>query len=260
MTKRDPFSLELSWLLVKRHWRSYRKYFWSNILPTVIEPCFFLVALGVGMSNFVKDIDGLGYATFMAPGLAMSAAMFTAFFESSYGFYVRLTMDGIYKALFTTRMTPVNVIFGELLWVALKGAVMAMAVSLIFIGFGFIPLSIALVPVGFVGFFVGLACGAIGLISSALIKNISQFQTVYAVAISPLFFFSGNMFPMKYMPFWAQVAAHASPLYHGVALAQQLLWDRVDIGIFAMHFVELVILSAVFIAIAIRLVHKKLIY
>ncbi len=260
MTKRDSFSLSLSWLLVKRHWRSYRKYFWSNILPTVIEPCFFIVALGVGMSTFVKDIDGLGYATFMAPGLAMSAAMFTAFFESSYGFYVRLTMDGIYKALFTTRMTPVDVIFGELLWVSLKGAVMAMAVSLIFMVFGFVALSTAIVPVGVVGFFVGLACGAIGLISSALIKNISQFQTVYAMAISPLFFFSGNMFPMKYMPAWAQLVAHCSPLYHGVALAQQLLWRRVELGGFITHFSELVVLSALFIAIAVRLVHKKLIY
>lgn len=260
MTRGDSFSLTLSWLLVQRHWRSYRKYFWSNILPTVIEPCFFIVALGVGMSTFVKDIEGLTYATFMAPGLAMSAAMFTAFFESSYGFYVRLTMDGIYKALFTTRMTPINVIFGELLWVALKGGVMAMSVSLIFIIFGFIPLSVALLPIGLVGFFVGLACGAIGLISSALIKNISQFQTVYAVAISPLFFFSGNMFPMKFMPLWAQIVAHVSPLYHGVALAQQLLWGRVNALTFAIHTFELFLLSAIFIRIAIRLVHRKLIY
>lgn len=260
MTKRDSFSLPLSWLLVKRHWRSYRKYFWSNILPTVIEPCFYILALGVGMAAFVKDINGLGYATFMAPGLAMSAAMFTAFFESSYGFYVRLTMDGIYKALFTTRMTPIDVIFGELLWVSLKGAVMAMAVSLIFIAFGFIPLSLALLPIGVVGFTVGLSCGAIGLISSALIKNISQFQTVYALTISPIFFFSGNMFPMDSMPQWVKIIAHASPLYHGVALSQQLLWQRIDVSTFAIHSAELLVLTGIFMAIATKLVYKKLIY
>lgn len=260
MTKRDPFSLGLSWLLVKRHWRSYRKYLWSNILPTVIEPCFFILALGLGMSAFVKEIDGLKYATFMAPGLAMSAAMFTAFFESSYGFYVRLTMDGIYKALFTTRMTPINVIFGELLWVSIKGAVMAVAVSLIFMAFRFIDVTVGIIPLAAVGFVVGLTCGAIGLIASAMIKNISQFQTVYAVVISPLFFFSGNMFPMNYMPNWVKTVAHVSPLYHGVILSQQLLWERFDAVAFVQHSLELIALSVVFIFIAIRLVHKKLIY
>ncbi|MCC6137170.1 MAG: ABC transporter permease, partial [Bdellovibrionaceae bacterium] len=182
------------------------------------------------------------------------------FFESSYGFYVRLTMEGIYKALFTTRMTPINVIFGELLWVAIKGAVMAVSVSLIFAGFQFIDVSWGFIPLAAVGFFIGLACGAIGLISSAMIKNISQFQTVYAVVISPLFFFSGNMFPMQYMPGWVKAVAHVSPLYHGVVLSQQLLWQRIDGVAFVQHSIELLLLSLVFIWIAVRMVHKKLIY
>lgn len=252
--------LELSWLVVLRHWRVYRKYFWSNILPTVLEPCFFLVALGMGMSAFVDGIDGLSYATFMGPGLAMSAAMFTAFFEASYGFYVRLTMDGIYKALLTTRIQPRHIIFGELLWVAIKGAVMALVVSVLFMLFGVLPITWNLIFVSMVGFIVGMGCGGIGLISSVLIKNISQFQTVYALAISPLFFFSGNLFPMNHMPHWAQLVAHASPLYHGVVLAQSLLWHRVEPVSFVLHLFELVLLSSLFIFVAGRLVHRKLLH
>jgi len=251
-------TLSLAWLVTIRHWKVYRKYFWSNILPTVIEPIFFITALGVGMSAFVEEIDGLKYATFMGPGLAMSAAMFTAFFESSYGFYVRLTLDGIYKAMFTTPLGPREVIFGELIWVSLKGAVMATVVSLIFILFGFLELSVNLPGMALVGFFVGAGCGAMGLISSALIKNMSQFQTVYALVISPLFFFSGNLFPIHKMPIYFQAVAHVSPLYHGVVLSQQLLWQRIDLASFAMHFAELLLLTVVLIAIAYRLVFRKL--
>jgi lipooligosaccharide transport system permease protein len=259
MTKPAASTLQLSWLLVVRHWRVYRKYFWSNILPTVIEPCFFIVALGLGMSAFVNEIDGLSYAAFMGPGLAMSAAMFTAFFETSYGFYVRLTMEGIYKAVFTTQIQPRHVIFGELLWVSIKGGIMAMVVAMIFVAFGFVDFTINLLGVGIVGFIVGSGCGGIGLIASSLIKNISQFQTVYALAISPLFFFSGSLFPMNHMPQWAQIVAHASPLYHGVVLSQQLLWQRISYPIFAIHFCELVVLNFIFTAIAYKLVYRKLI-
>lgn len=251
-------TLDLAWLITVRHWKVYRKYLWSNILPTVIEPCFFILALGVGMSMFVSEIDGLTYPTFMGPGLAMSAAMFTAFFESSYGFYVRLTMDGIYKAMFTTPIGPREVIWGELIWVSLKGGVMATVVSLIFILFGFLQFTPLLLGVLIVGFVVGAGCGAMGLISSSLIKNISQFQTVYALAISPLFFFSGNLFPMSKMPQAFQAVAHVSPLYHGVILGQQLLWERLDPATFAMHFIELLVLTAILIYIAYRMVYRKL--
>lgn len=251
-------TLKLSWLVTARHWIVYRKYFWSNILPTVIEPCFFILSLGVGMAAFVGDIDGLSYATFMGPGLAMSAAMFTAFFESSYGFYVRLTMDGVYKAIFTTPLGPREVIFGELIWVSLKGAVMALVVSLIFVAFGFLQLTPNLLGIPIIGFFVGAACGSMGLISAAMIKNMSQFQTVYALVISPLFFFSGNLFPIDRLPIYFKAVAHISPLYHGVLLAQQLLWQRVNPATFAMHFAELLILTVVFVMIAYRKVYAKL--
>ncbi len=251
-------TLKLSWLVTIRHWRVYRKYIWSNILPTVIEPCFFILSLGIGMSAFVKDIDGLSYASFMGPGLAMSAAMFTAFFECSYGFYVRMQMDGVYKAIFTTPIGPREVILGELIWVSLKGACMALGVSLIFVLFGFIPLTINLLGMMFVGTIVGAGCGAMGLISATMIKNISQFQTVYALVISPLFFFSGNLFPVDRMPFWFQVAAHASPLYHGVKLSQMLLWQRIDGCAFVIHFCELLVMSGVLCWIAYRMAYKKL--
>lgn len=251
-------TLQLSWLITIRHWRVYRKYFWSNILPTVIEPCFFILSLGLGMSAFVKDIDGLSYATFMGPGLAMSAAMFTAFFECSYGFYVRLSMDGVYKAILTTPVSPREIIIGELIWVSLKGACMSLGVSLIFVLFGFLPLTVNLLAVAGIGFIVGAGCGAMGLISATMIKNISQFQTVYALIISPLFFFSGNLFPVDRMPLWFQAGAHLSPLYHGVSLGQMLMWNRIDGGRFVVHFLELVFMSVILCSIAWRRVWNKL--
>lgn len=251
-------TLRLSWLVMTRHWRVYRKYFWSNILPTFVEPVFFILSLGVGLGAYVSDMDGLTYAQYMGPGLATGAALFTAFFDSSYGFYVRLTIDGIYKAIFTTPIGPKEVIFGELIWVSLKGAVMSTAVACVFMLFGLLEPTFGLLGLLVTGAVVGFSCGGLGLMSSALIKNISQFQTVYTVLISPLFFFSGIFFPISKMPQWLQYFAHISPVYHGVILNQQLLWGRFDGPSFAMHFFELVILSILTVFLAYRLVLKKL--
>lgn len=252
----DTFNL--AWLITVRHWKVYRKYFWSNILPTFVEPCFFIFSLGVGLGAYVNQIEGLSYAAYMGPGLAVSASMFTAFFESSYGFYVRLTMDGIYKAILTTPIGPKEIIYGELIWVSLKGAVMGLAVSSVVIVFGFLPLSVNVLGVLWVGFLVGMGCGSLGLISSALIKNISQFQTVYTVIISPLFFFSGIFFPISNFPKPLQLVAHLSPLYHGVVLNQQLLWQRIDGLVFLQHMGELMFLNLILVIFAYKMVYKKL--
>jgi lipooligosaccharide transport system permease protein len=252
----DTFNL--AWLVTVRHWKVYRKYFWSNILPTFVEPCFFIFSLGVGLGSYVTNIDGLTYATYMSPGLAVSASMFTAFFESSYGFYVRLTMDGIYKAILTTPISPREIILGELIWVSIKGAVMGFAVAAVMVLFGFLPVSWNILGVLPVGFLVGAGCGSMGLISAAMIKNISQFQTVYTVIISPLFFFSGIFFPINKLPETLQIVAHISPLYHGVVLNQQLLWVRLDGMLWAQHLAELVILDLILLFFAYRMVHKKL--
>jgi lipooligosaccharide transport system permease protein len=251
-------TLSLAWLVTVRHWKVYKKYFWSNILPTFVEPCFFIFSLGVGLGSYVTDIDGLSYATYMGPGLAVSASMFTAFFESSYGFYVRMTMDGIYKAILTTPIGPREIILGELIWVSVKGAVMGMAVAAVMTVFGFLPYTPNIIGVLLVGFLVGGGCGSMGLIAAAMIKNISQFQTVYTVVISPLFFFSGIFFPIDKLPRFLQIVAHISPLYHGVVLNQLLLWNRMDGALFLQHLVELVVLDVLLLALAYKKVYQKL--
>lgn len=251
-------TLRLSWLVTVRNWKVYQKYFWSNILPTFAEPIFLLLSMGVGLGAYVNQIDGVSYGEFMGPGLAASAAMMTAFFESSYGFYVRLTREGIYKAMMTTPISPREIIIGEVLWVSLKGAVMASALYIVFAVFG----AIAWVPhfylIPLIGSAIACGCGSLGLISSALIKNISQFQTVYTLVIAPLFYFSGILFPISNLHPYLQTAAHFSPLYHGVVLCQQVMWNRMEPTIFIQHTAELLIYAGVLFMVSYRLIFKKL--
>lgn len=250
--------LRLSWLVTVRNWRVYKKYLWSNILPTFAEPIFLLLSMGVGLGAYVNQINGISYGEFMGPGLAASAAMMTAFFESSYGFYVRLTREGIYKAMMTTPISPTEIITGEILWVSLKGAVMSSALFIVFTIFGAtkFPTHFYLIPV--IGASIACACGCLGLMASALIKNISQFQTVYTLVIAPLFYFSGILFPLQNLHPALQVAAHFSPLYHGVVMCQQVMWNRIEPLLFLQHFAELIVYEIVLFCVSYTLVYRKL--
>lgn len=215
----------LSGQVALRHWRIYRKSLFSNMIPTLTDPLFFIVTFGIGLGAYVNEVRGMSYLQFMAPGLAISTALFTAYFETSYNFFVRLNFEHIYTAMQTTPVGPREIIAGEMIWLACKGALMATGVTLVLACFGLASGPwILLIPV--VGSLTALACGALGLIATGYVNNINQFQTVYALIISPLFYFSGIFFPLTQLPPWLQSLIQVSPLYHGVRIAQELFWQH----------------------------------
>jgi len=239
-------TLHLCLHLTRRNWVVYKKDFIANIAPTAFEPIFLMLSLGVGLGYFVAEIDGRTYIAYIAPGLAVSTALFTAFFESSYGFYVRMTFENIFKAMLTTPIGVREVILGEYFWVAIKGGLMFGLLSAGFACFGLVknPAYLLLMPI--VGALVALPCGALGLLATSYVRNINQFQTVYAFFISPLFYFSGIFFPLKQMPPGLRQFAEFLPLSHGVALSQALFWDESPSRAFLIHGSALVIFSLFF--------------
>lgn len=219
-------TLRLSLHIVRRNWWVYRKDFLANISPTLTDPAFLILSLGVGLGSYVANVEGRSYLAYLAPGLAVSTALFTAFFETSYGFYVRMTYENIFKAMLTTPISVREIVLGEFIWVALKGALMVFGVSVVLYAMGLFKSPVHLLLAPFVGILVSFPLGCMGLLSSCYVSNINQFQTVYSFLISPLYFFSGIFFPLEQMPAGLQLVAKIMPLYHGVRLSQALYWNE----------------------------------
>lgn len=251
-------SLNICLHITRRNWLVYKKDFLANISPTIADPAFIILSLGLGLSPFMSNIEGLSYMEFLAPGLAVSTALFTSFFESSYGFYVRMTYENVFKAMLTTPISPREIILGEFIWVALKGALMSLCVSIVLAALGLMKNFWLLPLVGVVGLLVALPCGALGLIATAKVRNINQFQTVYSFVISPLYFLSGLFFPVSQFPPWGQALLLLSPLTPGVKLTRAIFWGS-GLGMEeAISVLVLLIHSAILCAIAYRLIHRKL--
>ncbi len=252
-------TLSLSWHIVRRHWTVYSKDFIANISPTLADPAFTLLALGAGLGPLVASFDGHTYLQFLAPGLVAAMALFTSFFEASYGFYVTMTFEHIFKAMLTTPIGSREVLLGELMWLFIKGAVMAGGISIVLALFGMMhdPGLLPLMPL--IGGLIALPCGALGLIASGLVRNINQFQSVYSFVIAPLYFFSGVFFPVSHAPAWYQWAVNVSPLYHGVRLCQMAFWYEGETKMILFHLAMLLVFTVVLTLVANRLVRKMLV-
>ena len=217
-----------------RHIRVYSSSLFSNALPPFLEPLIFLAGLGIGIGQFVPDIGGVSYTLFLASGLVVTSAMYTASFECTYETFVRLEFDYIYDGMLGAPLSTRDVILGELLYVGTKGFFFSLAVLVILWILGIVryPWSIA-APL--VGFMVGLMFGALSLIITSFVKNMSHFNFYFTGLLSPMFFFSGVVFPLESLPQGLRVVAEIIPLTHGVRLARALcvpgsfspvlLWD-----------------------------------
>ncbi len=251
-------SLRLAWRVVVRNWIVYRKDFLANISPTLADPALMLTALGMGLSPFIGSISGLTYAQYLAPGMVATTVLFTAFFECSYGFYVRMTFESVFKAMLTTPIGVREVVWGEFIWVALRAALMGGGVGLVLGVLGLLPNLWSLLLFPFIAGFLSIPCGAIGLLASSFVRNINQFQTVYSFLIAPIFYLSGVFFPLADRPVLAAIA-QLSPFYHGVSLLQQAAWGILDWRAIALHSGAIVLFTVVLGAWAMQRIRRRLI-
>lgn len=222
---KEPSSVRLAVLIAWRHFRIFKRDFFANISPTLVDPFLFVTVFGYWLGEQVSPYGERSYLAFMAPGVAAMTALFAGFFEGSYAFYVRLEFEHVFSALMTTPVGPREILGGELIWLAVKGAMMSLMVSLVLLALGIVSADyIYLIPI--MGMLTGLTCGTIGLITACFVHNIHQFQTIYAWVISPMFFMSGMFVPQSAMPLAMQYACWVSPFFHGVRLAQATLWPE----------------------------------
>lgn len=256
MNDRLP-SLRLSWQVVIRNWMVYRKDFLANISPTLADPALILGSLGMGLSGYVGRIDDMSYAQFLAPGMIATTALFTAFFESSYGFYVRMTFESVFKAMLTTPIGVNEVVTGEFMWVFVRAALMGLGVALVLLVLGLLPNPLAIVICPLIAGVLALPCAAIGLLASAWVRNINQFQTVYSFLIAPIFYLSGVFFPVPSNSFLGHLVQW-SPFYHGVKLIQFSVWGKADWMEVLWHAGLLGVFAIVLCGLSFRFIGRKL--
>ena len=85
----------------------------SEFLAQLIEPIFVILALGLGLGQFVTLTSGEDYVSFLAPGLLAMFPMFTCIFECAWGSYTKLEMQGTYRAVIATPVSIDDVITGR---------------------------------------------------------------------------------------------------------------------------------------------------
>ncbi len=216
-----------------RHFRVYTRNLFSNGLPPFLEPLIFLAGIGLGLGKYIDDMDGIPFVVFLATGLPLTAAMYTAAFETTYATFIRLEFEKVYDGMLGAPLTARDLLIGEIFWCGSKGFFFSFAVIVVMSLFRVVPLPTAfLVPIS--GFLTGLMFATLGLLVTSYVKTINHFTFFLTGALSPMFFFSGVIFPISNLPVYLQPVAELFPLTHSVRLGRALaFWQFETIHFFS---------------------------
>lgn len=240
----------------QRHLKVYTKLYRSSIALNFVEPVLYLAALGLGLGAYVKEIDGVPYINFIAPGIIASSSMFAAAYECSYGTFVRMTFQKTFDAILATPVNIDDLVAGELLWGATKSMIYGTIIIIVIALFGLVksPLVVLIIPVIFLS---GLLFSEISMMFAALVPGIESFNYFFTLFMSPLFLFSGIFFPVNTLPLVVVKLAWFTPLYHVVNICRSLSYGKITpiLGDVAW----LLVVTALLLPYPFRLMKKRLI-
>ena len=215
--------MEVSFNGILRVWQRnfdvYKRFFVNRLLTSALYPLLFLLAMGYGLGKYVGEIDGVEYIRFIAPALIASSAMFAASFSTTFGTYIKMRYQKTFQAIISTPISIDSVIVGEILWGATRALIDGMIIYTITSLFGLasFPMSLLLIPFSFL---FGVVFSLLGVLITALIKHIDQFDYYFNCFISLMFLFSGTFFPLSRMPQVVQKFAWFLPLTHGIQIVR----------------------------------------
>jgi len=239
-----------------RHFRVYTSHLLSNGFPPFFEPLIFLAGIGLGLGQVIREMDGVPYLDFLASGLCISTAMMTAAYECTFGSFIRLEYEKIYDGILAAPIALAEMVIGEILWAGSKGFFFSFAVVSVVSLFGLLRTP-WVVAIPFVGFLTGVFFASLSLFITSFVKNIDHFSFYMTGFLSPMFFFSGIVFPTSSLPGWLIPMTEVLPLTHAVRLARGILFQRPQLLVWDSLFLVGGIL--LFTMLSIRGIEKRMI-
>ena len=202
-----------------------------------VSPLLFLIAFGWGMGRSL-NVEGVGYMTFMVPGLIALSSM-----SQSFSIAMDINIARFYWMTFeefqSAPVSSLSIVLGEVLSGMVKGMLAAIMIFVLALCFG------AELRVNG-GFFLSICLNTLmfasaAVITSMVVKSHADQASFNGFFILPMSFLCGTFFPLSRLPEWAYFTAKVLPLTHASACIRAAALGRdvplVSLGIMVFYSV-----------------------
>jgi ABC-2 type transport system permease protein len=201
----------------------------AQVMTWLIQPLLFLFVLGSGLQSLsAASTGGVDLKTFIFPGVVCIAVFFTAMISAA-----SLVWDrelGFLQEMLIAPVSRTSIVVGKCLGgatIAASQGVLVLALA----GLVGVPYDPVLI-LGALGLLMLLAfsVSAFGMLVAVTIKRAQSFTWVMQLAVFPMVFLSGALYPVSGLPAWLEVLNRLDPLTYAVDPMRRLVFSHLDVS------------------------------
>ena len=184
----------------------------QTIISPVISTSLYFVVFGAAIGSRIQSVGGVGYGSFIVPGLVMLSLLGQSIANASFGIYFPRFTGTIYEVL-SAPVSSVEIVLGYAGAAATKSVILG--VIILITARLFVPLKL-LHPLWMVAFLVLTAAtfSLVGFIIGIWADGFEKLQIVPLLIVTPLTFLGGSFYSINMLPPpWRTVALFDPVVY-----------------------------------------------
>jgi daunorubicin resistance ABC transporter membrane protein len=208
--------------------------FWRDRMRMVsglMQPILWLLVMGNGLSNLTRtpgaSAPGVDLKTFIFPGVCAMSVMFTAMFSA--GSIVWDREFGFLREMLVAPVSRGAIVVGK----CFGGAIVATAQGAVIValaGLAGVPYDPVLIVTLLVEMFLGaFALTGFGIMMAARMKSMQSFFGLMQMAMMPMMFLSGALYPLNGLPTWLSILTRFNPLTYAVDPLRQAVFAHLSV-------------------------------
>ncbi|MER6828010.1 ABC transporter permease [Streptosporangium sp. NPDC000563] len=200
----------------------------KRVTAMLFQAFMWIFIIGTGFGSLMPGVpDGVDLKTFMFPGVISMTVILTAMFSASSIVWDR--EFGFLREMLVAPVSRTAIVVGKIL----GGALVATLQSLVIVamaGLVGVPYDPVLI-VSLVGvmFLTAFTMSAFGVLVAARMTSMESFQGIAQMAIMPLMYLSGALFPLTNLPGWMSTVTLLNPLTYAVDPARQVVFAHLSV-------------------------------
>jgi ABC-2 type transport system permease protein len=179
----------------------------APVVTALLYMLVFVVAVGGG-----RDVHGVAYGTFVAPGLIMMQILGNAFANSSSSL-LQAKFNGLMGDFMTPPLSPIEHLLGFGGGAATRGILVGAVAGIAVLPFARLPVAEPW-AVLFFGLGAALIMGFIGIMAGLWSEKFDHMAAVTNFVIMPMTFLSGTFYLVEKLPEPFRTFSHFNPIFY----------------------------------------------
>ena len=208
--------------------RTFRTLLQSVVSP-VISTSLYFVVFGAAIGSRITEIDGIGYGTFIVPGLVMLSLLTQSISNASFGIYFPKFTGTIYELL-SAPVSAFEAVLGYVGAAATKSIILGLII--LATAWLFVPLKI-MHPFMMLTFLVltSITFSLFGFIIGIWADGFEKLQVIPLLVITPLTFLGGSFYSINMLPPIWQTIALFNPVVYLVSGFRWSFFEIADVSV-----------------------------